>query len=70
MVEPEPSDFGSALRKLRVAAGFSQEQLADRAGVSLQGRGGVALTVARCVGDAGDGGDFFLDGGGLPDGRR
>jgi predicted ATPase/DNA-binding XRE family transcriptional regulator len=36
MVEPEPSDFGSALRKLRVAAGFSQEQLADRAGVSLQ----------------------------------
>jgi predicted ATPase/DNA-binding XRE family transcriptional regulator len=29
-------DFGTALKRLRVAAGFSQEELADRAGVSMQ----------------------------------
>src|SRR5690348_16158180 len=35
MVQHEQSAFGALLRRLRLAAGLSQEELAERSGISL-----------------------------------
>jgi transcriptional regulator with XRE-family HTH domain len=37
MVEPVTPRFGQLLRRLRLAAGLSQDELAERAGVSSRG---------------------------------
>src|SRR4051794_36559042 len=37
MVRPEPNPFGNMLRRRRLDAGLTQEELAERAGLSVRG---------------------------------
>ena len=43
----DPSPFGERLRRLRVAAGLSQEALAERAGLSAQAIGALETGKRR-----------------------
>ena len=61
-MEPQPLAFGTLLRRYRIAAGLTQEELAERAGLSAtsiwqyeQGeavpRGGSMARLAGVLGD-------------------
>ena len=47
---PEGRSFGEVLRRYRVAAGLSQEALADRAGLSLRGVSDLERGLSRAPG--------------------
>src|SRR5947209_16430817 len=73
--EPHPPTFGELLRRHRVAAGLSQEALAERTGLSVDAiglleRGGAAAPTAAYAGRAGGyAGARRRGAGALPGGR-